>query len=79
MVRKGHQNTQKATKRQQGNRRTPSDALGSKTLQGTDDDAAPAKRSSYTKTSFLLWKDANPDIPTLEQAKPEYARMKITQ
>jgi len=28
-----------------------------------------------TKTFFALWKDADPDIPILKQAKAEYAKL----
>jgi eukaryotic-like serine/threonine-protein kinase len=31
-------------------------------------------RSAY-QDFFLLWKDADPDIPILKQAKAEYARL----
>ena len=29
-----------------------------------------------TRTFFTLWKDADPDIPILKQAKAEYAKLK---
>jgi hypothetical protein len=39
-------------------------------LQGNSDNA----RSAY-QDFFTLWKDADPDIPILRQAKAEYARL----
>jgi ABC-type sulfate transport system substrate-binding protein len=36
----------------------------------------PPKRSGNAYQDFLtLWKDADPDIPILKQAKPEYAEL----
>jgi hypothetical protein len=37
-------------------------------------DAAKA-RTAY-QDFFALWKDADPDIPILQQAKAEYAKLK---
>jgi hypothetical protein len=34
----------------------------------------PAAKSAY-HDFFVLWKDADPDIPILEQAKAEYAKL----
>ena len=50
-------------------------ALQSGSLGGPEADAAKAKvRAAYQ--SFLgLWKDADPDIPILKEAKAEYARL----
>jgi tetratricopeptide (TPR) repeat protein len=51
-------------------------ALDSKSSQGADADAART-RALAAYTDFLrLWKDADPDIPILKQAKMEYAKLK---
>jgi hypothetical protein len=34
----------------------------------------PAARSAY-QDFFALWKDADPDIPILKEAKAEYAKL----
>src|SRR5262249_24023697 len=34
-----------------------------------------AKAKSAYQNSFALWKDADPEVPTLKQAKAEYARL----
>ena len=50
-------------------------ALQSRTSQGADADAARV-RALAAYTDFLaLWKDADPDIPILKQAKSEYAKL----
>jgi len=50
-------------------------ALQAKTSQGADADAARV-RALAAYTDFLtLWKDADPDIPILKQAKAEYAKL----
>ena len=36
---------------------------------------APKSRAAY-QDFFALWKDADPDIPILKQAKAEYAKLK---
>jgi hypothetical protein len=33
------------------------------------------RQSSATQDEFALWKDADPDIPILKQAKAEYAKL----
>jgi len=48
-------------------------ALEARTLQGADADAARA-RAAY-KDFLTLWKDADPDIPILKQAKAEDAKL----
>jgi tetratricopeptide (TPR) repeat protein len=54
-------------------------ALQSKTLQGlgqgADADAARVRALAAYKDFFTLWKDADPDIPILKEAKTEYARL----
>ena len=37
--------------------------------------ATPRKPKLRIRTSFALWKDADPDIPILKQAKAEYAKL----
>ena len=36
---------------------------------------ATAKAKSACQDSFALWKDADPDIPILKEAKAEYATL----
>jgi hypothetical protein len=50
-------------------------ALEAKSLQGADADAARGRAlASYTE--FLtLWKNADPEIPVLKEAKAEYAQL----
>ena len=50
-------------------------ALESKTLQGPDGNAARLHALTAYKDFFGLWKDADPDIPILNQAKAEYVRL----
>jgi hypothetical protein len=33
-------------------------------------------QNSWTHQDFTLWKDADPDIPILKEAKSEYAKLK---
>ena len=35
----------------------------------------PAKARAAYQDFFALWKDADPDIPILKQAKAEYAKL----
>jgi eukaryotic-like serine/threonine-protein kinase len=51
------------------------DALQSKNLQGADADAARVRALTAYKDFLTLWKDADPDIPVLKQAKAEYAKL----
>jgi hypothetical protein len=37
--------------------------------------AIPLRPSSAYNDFLMLWKDANPDIPILKQAKAEYAKL----
>jgi eukaryotic-like serine/threonine-protein kinase len=48
-------------------------ALQAKTSQGAD--AARVRALAAYKNFLTLWKDADPDIPILKEAKAEYARM----
>jgi len=54
-------------------------ALQSRTLQGqgqgADTDAARARALAAYKDFLTLWKDADPDIPILKEAKAEYAKL----
>jgi serine/threonine protein kinase/tetratricopeptide (TPR) repeat protein len=50
-------------------------ALQAKTSQGADADAARVRALAAYKDFLILWKDADPDIPILKQAKAEYAKV----
>jgi serine/threonine protein kinase len=50
-------------------------ALQARTSQGADADAAPTRALAAYKDFLTLWKDADPDIPILKQAKAEYAKL----
>jgi eukaryotic-like serine/threonine-protein kinase len=50
-------------------------ASESRTSQGADADAARVRALAAYKDFLTLWKDADPDIPTLKEAKAEYARL----
>jgi hypothetical protein len=50
-------------------------ALQSKTSQGADADAARVRALASYKDFLTLWKDADPDIPILKEAKAEYAKL----
>jgi serine/threonine protein kinase/tetratricopeptide (TPR) repeat protein len=50
-------------------------ALQAKTSQGADADAARVRALAAYKDFLTLWKDADPDIPILKEAKAEYARL----
>ena len=50
-------------------------ALQARTSQGPDADAARARALAAYKNFLTLWKDADPDIPILKQAKAEYAKL----
>jgi hypothetical protein len=51
------------------------DALESRTLKGVDADAARVRALAAYKDFLTLWKDADPDVPILKQAKAEYAKL----
>ena len=51
-------------------------ALKARTSKGEDADAARSRALAAYKDFFALWKDADPDVPILEQAKTEYARLR---
>jgi Flp pilus assembly protein TadD len=50
-------------------------ALQAQSMQGLDADAALSKARAAYNDFFALWKDADPDIPILKQAKAEYAKL----
>jgi len=50
-------------------------ALESRTSQGADADAARVRALAAYKDFLTLWKDADPDIPILQQAKAEYEKL----
>ena len=50
-------------------------ALQSRTSQGADADAAHVRALAAYKDFLTLWKDADPEIPILKEAKAEYARL----
>ncbi len=50
-------------------------ALQSKTSQGADADAARVRALAAYKDFLTLWKDADPGIPILKEAKAEYAKL----
>ena len=49
-------------------------ALQAKSSTGADADAARVRALAAYKDFLTLWKDADPDIPILKQAKAEYAK-----
>jgi eukaryotic-like serine/threonine-protein kinase len=51
-------------------------ALETKTSQGADADAAGVRALAAYKDFLTLWKDADPDIPILKQAKAEYTKLR---
>ncbi|HZP64370.1 MAG TPA: serine/threonine-protein kinase [Terriglobales bacterium] len=52
-------------------------ALQARNLQGADADVARARALSAYKDFFNLWKDADPDIPILKEAKAEYGELHL--
>jgi serine/threonine protein kinase len=50
-------------------------ALQSRTSRGADADAARGRALAAYKDFLTLWKDADPDIPILKEAKAEYAKL----
>jgi tetratricopeptide (TPR) repeat protein len=50
-------------------------ALHARTSQGADADAARVRALAAYKDFLTLWKDADPDIPILKEAKAEYAKL----
>jgi eukaryotic-like serine/threonine-protein kinase len=50
-------------------------ALRARASQGADADASRVRALTAYKNFLTLWKDADPDIPILKQAKAEYAKL----
>jgi len=50
-------------------------ALQAKSSQGADADAARVRALAAYKDFLTLWKDADPDIPILKEAKAEYSKL----
>jgi eukaryotic-like serine/threonine-protein kinase len=50
-------------------------ALQSRNSQGVDADEARVRALAAYKDFLMLWKDADPDIPILNEAKAEYAKL----
>jgi serine/threonine protein kinase/tetratricopeptide (TPR) repeat protein len=50
-------------------------ALQARTSEGGDANAARVRALAAYKDFLTLWKDADPDIPILKQAKAEYAKL----
>ena len=50
-------------------------ALEARTSPGAEADAARARALAAYKDFLILWKDADPDIPILKEAKAEYAKL----
>jgi eukaryotic-like serine/threonine-protein kinase len=51
-------------------------ASASRNSQGTDADAARVRALAAYNDFLTLWKNADPDIPILKQAKAEYAKLR---
>ncbi len=51
-------------------------ALQARTSHGADADAARVRAIAAYKDFLSLWKDADPDIPILKEAKAEYAKLR---
>jgi hypothetical protein len=50
-------------------------ALESRTSQGADAEAARVRALAAYKDFLNLWKDADPEIPILKEAKAEYSKL----
>jgi DNA-binding winged helix-turn-helix (wHTH) protein/tetratricopeptide (TPR) repeat protein len=50
-------------------------ALESRTSQGAEGNAARVRALAAYKDFLTLWKDADPDLPILKEAKAEYAKL----
>jgi hypothetical protein len=56
-------------------RQARANALQAKTSQGADADATRLRALAAYKDFLALWKDSDPDIPILKEAKAEYAKL----
>jgi hypothetical protein len=50
-------------------------ALQSRTSQGAEANAARVRALAACQDFVALWKDADPEIPVLKEAKAEYAKL----
>jgi hypothetical protein len=50
-------------------------ALEARRLQGADADAARVRALAAYRDFLAGWKDADADVPVLQQAKAEYAKL----
>jgi hypothetical protein len=50
-------------------------AFQAKNSQGADADLARVRALAAYKDFLVLWKDADPGIPILEEARAEYAKL----
>ncbi len=50
-------------------------ALQAKNSQGADADAARVRALAAYKDFLTIWKDADPDVPVLKEARAEYAKL----
>ena len=50
-------------------------ALEARTSQGADAGASRVRALAAYKDFLTLWKDADPDVPILKEAKAEYAKL----
>jgi eukaryotic-like serine/threonine-protein kinase len=50
-------------------------ALQARNSHGAEADAARVRARAAYQDFLTLWKDADPDIPILKQAKAEYAKL----
>ena len=50
-------------------------ALEFRTSKGADADAARVRALNAYEDFLTLWKDADPDVPILKEAKAEYAKL----
>jgi hypothetical protein len=50
-------------------------ALQASTAHGTDAENARVRARAAYKDFLTVWKDADPDIPVIKEAKAEYAKL----
>jgi len=53
----------------------PANALQARTSQRADADAARVRALAAYKDFLTLWKDTDPDMPILKEAKAEYGKL----
>ena len=49
--------------------------MQARTSQGPEADAARVRALAAYKDFLTLWKDADPDVPVMKEAKAEYAKL----